>query len=255
MHSRLGSRLVFGSTVVTGALIVTVLATSALTLGTTPSTVTSWVAKRSCANVKRGHAACFAMQLVAERVPANHARNGRAKRATASLPHYIVGPAGGYTPADLATVYGVNPSAPTSGVVAIGDAYKNPDVVTELNTFDAQYGLPAETSTSLRIYNQSGGTSLSSVPVNTGWAGEIALDVQAVRGLCHTCKIVLVEANSNSFDNLSTAVNTAATSLNADIISNSYGATEASGQLNNTVIARYNHPGVAILASTGDDGW
>ena len=255
MSALRGNRFVFGTTVATGALILAVLVTSSIATAATPSTVTTWIAKRSCAQVKSGHAACFAMQLVAEQVPAGHARGAHTRRTSSTLPNYLVGQAGGYTPADLAIAYGVNANASTSAVVAIVDAFKDPDVLTELNAFDVHYGISTETSSSFKVYNQSGGTSLAAVPANTSWAAEIALDVQAVRGICHTCKIVLVEANSNSFDNLSIAVNTAATTLNADIVSNSYGATEASGELNNTVIGRYNHPYVAILASTGDDGW
>src|SRR5262249_28169060 len=153
---------------------------------------------------------------------------GHARRATAVLPKLAVGPAGGYTPADLAKAYGVNPNTTTSQVVAVVDAFKDPSVLTELNTFDAQYGLPNESATSFKVVNQVAGTDLSAVPgAATDWAAEAALDVQAVRGLCHQCRIVLVEAYSAVPANLATAVNTAATTLHANIISNSYGGSEA----------------------------
>src|SRR5262249_59975710 len=118
----------------------------------------------------------------------------------------------------------------------------------DLNTFDAQYGLPAETSTSFKVVNQRGGATLPTP--DQGWAGEITLDVQAVRGLCHACKILLVEATSNSDSDLSTATSYAASQ--ASIVSNSYGGPETPSDPN---ASAYNHPGVAILASTGDDGW
>ena len=60
-----------------------------------------------------------------------------------------------------------------------------------------------------------------------------------------------MEASSNSFSDLKTAVNTAA-ALGADEISNSYGGGESSGQAGDTA---YDHPGVAITASAGDGGY
>jgi subtilase family serine protease len=142
----------------------------------------------------------------------------------------------------------VNAGASTSQTVAIVDAFDDPTVQADLDTFDAQYGLPAETASSLKVVNQTGGTSLP--PADSGWAGEITLDVQAVRGLCHACRILLVEADSDSNADLATAVDYAA--AHASIVSNSYGGPEIPADPN---LADYDHPGVAILASTGDDGW
>ena len=41
--------------------------------------------------------------------------------------------------------------------------------------FDSYYGLPAA---NLTIINQTGGSSLSKVAYDSGWAGEITLDVE-----------------------------------------------------------------------------
>jgi hypothetical protein len=225
--------------------------------GATPiSTVTQLVAVHDCAAPKPGHASCHAVRLVAERVKAGSGRTATVQRATDALPNYATGPAGGYTPGDLATAYGVNPAsaAATGQVVAVVDAFSDPNVLSELNSFDAKYGLPAETSTSFKVVNQSAATSpLPSA--NSGWAGEIALDVQTVRGLCHVCRIVLVEATTNSYDNLATAVDTAADTIHATEISNSYGGPENDPQFTTADRAKYNHQGIVITASTGDDGW
>ena len=161
------------------------------------------------------------------------------------------GPAGGYTPADLASAYGINPGAATTQTVAIVDAYDDPYAMRELNAFNAHYGLPAETATSFRKVNQKG----AAAPLPTadpGWAGEIALDIETVRGVCHLCKILLVEGTTPTNNNLATAVNTAVR-LGAKVISNSYGGPEAGSTA--SVQAAYNHPGVLITASTGDHGW
>ncbi len=206
------------------------------------ATTTLLVPKSLCAAPSPGHASCFGMKLVKERVS-----TGGATPATAhALPALANGPAGGYTPAQLAKAYGLNVGAATTQTVAIVDAFDDPTALNDLNTFDAQYGLPAETATSFKKVDQTGGTAFPAP--NTGWAGEITLDVQAVRGLCHKCKILLVEATTNSFVNLGTAVSYAA--AHAKIVSNSYGGPESGA-----ADPHYNHPGVAILASTGDDGW
>jgi subtilase family serine protease len=208
-----------------------------------PAASTDYRAEASCGLAKPGHATCFAMRLV------RAARGMTGARALANTrPAYATGPAGGFTPGDLAKAYGVDPTAATSLTVAIVDAYSDPHARADLNHFDQHYGLPNETGASLKIVNQSGNAS----PLPTGnadWAGEISLDLDAVRGLCNNCKILLVEANSNSYANLAAAVNRAV-SMGADIVSNSYGGPEGAGLPANA----YNHPGTVITASTGDDG-
>lgn len=69
-----------------------------------------------------------------------------------------------------------------------------------------------------------------------------------VSAACPDCKILLVEASSTSFSDLGTAVNTAAR-LGAAAMSNSYGGSDTSST------AAYDHPGIAVTASTGDAGY
>lgn len=70
--------------------------------------------------------------------------------------------------------------------------------------------------------------------------------------MCPTCKILLVEGNTNSFANLATVTQFAANQPGVVAVSNSYGAPEGSYMA--TYAAAYSHPGVAITASTGDSG-
>ncbi len=239
---------VFGTA---GALLVAALATAAgPAAGSTVSprlTSTQYVKAESvCGKVKAGHARCFAMHRVV--VPAGTAG---ARAMAVTKPAYTLGPAGGLTPADLATAYGVNAAAATTNTVGIVDAFDDPKALADLNAFDAHYGLPAETATSFRKVSQTGSTTVLPAS-NTGWAGEISLDLDAVRGVCHTCKIILVEATTNSNLDLAIAT-TEAVTLGATIVSNSYGGPE-SGAIPSTTLSAYNHPGVVITASTGDDG-
>jgi subtilase family serine protease len=207
------------------------------------------IPKRLCPKPTPTRLSCMAMRLVD--VP-----KGTKGAKAYIVPSYTTGPAGGFTPADLATAYGYNPasSAGLSQTVAIVDAYDDPNALSELNAFDAHYGLPKETTASFRKVNEYG--KASPLPkADAGWAGEIALDIQSVRAVCHHCKILLVEANAPSNADLATAVNSAA-ALHATEISNSYGGPEDPAHPASAAVANaYNHPGVVITASTGDHGW
>jgi len=161
----------------------------------------------------------------------------------------------GYGPADIQAAYSLTAGQPGSApTVAIVDAFDNPNAEPDLAVYRAQYGLQACTTANgcFRKVNQNGASS--PLPVaDVGWGEEIALDLDMVSATCPTCKILLVEASSNSLADLGTAVNTAA-SLGAVAISNSYGGSEWSGEVS-AEAAYYNHPGVAITASSGDSGY
>lgn len=161
-----------------------------------------------------------------------------------------IGPDGGLTPSDIVAAYHLLSSGGSSQTVAIVDAYNDPNIQADLATFDAHYGLPC--SGCLTVYDQSGQTS--GLPANdtTGWSVEETLDVEAVHGLCPSCHIDLVEANSPSDSDLAAATSTAGRTLHATEISNSYGGPEGSST---TVPSAYNQPGVVITASAGDDGY
>src|SRR5207244_466513 len=112
--------------------------------------------------------------------------------------------------------------------------------------------LPASSSAtgSFSKVNQRGGTAPPAA--NTGWGQEIDLDIEMVSAVCPNCKILLVEADSNSFTDLGAAVNEAI-ALGATAISNSYGGGEFFGETG--YAGPYNHPGVPITASSGDGGY
>ena len=158
----------------------------------------------------------------------------------------------GYGPADLQSAYNVA-GATATGTIAIVDAYDDPNAENDLNVYRSQYGLPACTTANgcFRKANQSGGTRYPRA--NGGWAQEISLDLDMASAICPTCKILLVEASSNSFANLSAAVDQAAKQPGVVAISNSYGGSEYSSET--TDQAHYNHPGIAVTVSSGDNGY
>ncbi len=161
----------------------------------------------------------------------------------------------GYGPAQLQSAYGTSAAAASGGngaLVAVVDAYDNPNLERDLGVYRTQYGLTACTTANgcFKKLNQNGATTLPAT--NASWGQETSLDVDMVSANCPHCHILVIETNSASFADLATGVNTAAR-LGAVAISNSYGGNESSSDA--TYAASYNHPGIAITASNGDSGY
>ncbi len=159
----------------------------------------------------------------------------------------------GYAPTDLQAAYKLPSGTAGSGMrVAVVDAMDDPTAEADLGVYRAKYGLPACTTTNgcfTRI-DQRGGTAYP--PADTGWSQEISLDLDVVSAACPLCNILLVEADSSSLSDLGTAVNMAVTK-GAVAVSNSYGAASTSDDT--SFDGYFNHPGVAITASSGDNGY
>jgi subtilase family serine protease len=169
-----------------------------------------------------------------------------------AVPHSTTPPGTGKTPAQLRSAYKLTGATSGGRTVAIIDAYGYPNLERDLGIYRSQFGIAACTSANgcLKVLNQTGGTSLPQF--NAGWAGETALDVDAVSAICPDCKILVVQATSASIANLGTAAATAARQSGVVAISNSYGGGDLSDA---TYGAYYNHPGIAVTASTGDSGY
>ena len=138
----------------------------------------------------------------------------------------------GFGPSQLLLAYALPNAASGAGsgiTVAIVDAYDLPTAESDLATYRSQFGLsPCTTANGcFKKIDEHGGTSYP-VP-NTGWGGEIALDIEMVSAICPNCNILLVEAISTSVDDLGTAENTAV-GLGAKVVSNSYGGDEFPGE-------------------------
>lgn len=160
-------------------------------------------------------------------------------------------PSSALGPADIRSAYDL-PDGGAGATVAIVDAYGDSNAEADLGVFRSHYGLSACTAANgcFRKVDQRGGTDY---PVDdTGWAEETSLDLDAVSSACPRCNILLVEGDSPSLDDLGTAVDEAV-SLGARYVSNSYGADEDPSTADPAADAYYDHPGVAITVSSGDD--
>jgi hypothetical protein len=198
-------------------------------------------------SVAPGYVACFSER-----------RTDVPFRARTDFTPHAVSPAaspGGYGPSSLQSAYKLPSTTAGSGQrVYIVDAYDDPNAEADLGAYRTQYGLAACTTANgcFHKLNQSGQTS--PLPAgNTGWAGEISLDLDMVSAICPNCAITLVEASSNSLTNLFTAVKEA-TTLGAKFVSMSWGGGESSGETSydSSYLAA---SGVVFTASTGDNAY
>ena len=219
---------------------------------------------RICGPSAADEAACASVaRVLYANGAAYHAKSpadlSRVARAAASVSYTAVG---------IRSAYGIAAVGDPSRVIAIIDAYDDPNAYSNLSTYRSAMGLPAIGNCSLTTLtgltssaktpcfakvNQTGGTKY---PVaNSGWANEIDLDLQAASAVCPMCSIVLVEASTASFSNLGTAITTASGIPHVLAISNSYGS---SGDVSGASYPAWDNAakkGLAVMASTGDGGY
>ncbi len=278
-----------------GAPAVLALASLALALSALvgPSTVAAatvaplprsdYVVRPACTAPTPGRASCLVLGLT----PRTAAARARVHRlATRSVPRTGLAKASecaaGYpssclTPQDLQSAYfpGESPRAPAlePQTIALVDAYNDPSAEADLNVYSTEFGLPVCTKANgcFKQVSENGSEAPSSLPFPKtkaeleafakgtthqreeaeeaeGWALEIATDVEVAHAVCQNCHILLVEADSPEYADLDTAENTAA--IHANEISDSWGGPEGGAD-----DQAFNHPGVAIAAAAGDDGY
>ncbi len=231
--------------------------------GLTPSEVST---ENVCGEPVAGRARCAAQILVLrgthDRV---HPRVPRTRTFTQVFPRVRRAgapsassspPASGLTahsPAWIQQAYDLTYLSQTAGVgdtVAIVDAYHDPTAEADLGQYRANYGLSACTTANgcFRQVNENGQSS-PMPPNNKSWEQEISLDLDAVSAVCPNCHVLLVEAATNAWGDLATALQTAAT-MGAKQIANSY-----SGYWWGTWPYTDTFPGVSVVAATGDHGF
>ena len=174
-----------------------------------------------------------------------------------ATPFSSAGPTG-TTPTQIRTAYGFNqisfngtPGDGRGTTIAIVDAYDDPTIASDLHQFDVAFGLPDPTFTKV---NQSGGSTMPAA--NSGWASEIALDVEWSHAIAPKASILLVEANDASYTNLFAAVKYAAAQPGVVVVSMSWGGSEFSGETSDdsTFTTPAGHSGVTFVNSSGDSG-
>jgi kumamolisin len=170
------------------------------------------------------------------------------------------GPNEALSPAQLRVAYGLGAAGQFQGrgLIVIVDAFHYSTALNDFNVFSQQFGLPQETSTDplaptntvFQVVYANGKEPRK----NCGWAQEAALGIQWAHAMAPGAKIVLVEAATNSFENLLAAVDVASalTSPYTKQVSMSWGGSEFSSEASNDFHFLTN--GVVYFAASGDTG-
>lgn len=167
-------------------------------------------------------------------------------------------PASALTPNQIRAAYNIPSGATGLGAkIAIVDimplsGYSATKITSDYNAFCAQFGLP---NTGLSIHTYP--TTKATVPTNSqGWGLEACLDVQWAHVIAPQASIMLIlVANpaAQTTSGIAQAISYAV-SLGANIVSMSFGMSEASNELSLGFEPVFQNPNVTFLASAGDYG-
>jgi len=160
------------------------------------------------------------------------------------------------------------PSAAGYGAIAIVDAFENPNAASDLATFDSHFGLAAPPAF-IKIFANGNGSCVTPPP-NGGWALESSLDIEWAHVFAPKAAIILVEACSNSYDDLFYAEQVAFTYIRDHYtaagggqVTNSWQGGELSTQIGSDPLFSDHFytgsngwkPPILALASSGDSGF
>ncbi|MET7481333.1 peptidase S8, partial [Streptomyces sp. NPDC005648] len=142
--------------------------------------------KAACgATPKKGYAACDALRVTGGTtafMEKQAALKGIAPKTV--KPNASTDSPTGYGPTDIQSAYGLTDAAASDGsgeTVAIVDAYDDPNAEDDLATYRDYYGLSSCTTDNGCFTKVSQTGSTTSLPsADSGWAGEISLDLDMV---------------------------------------------------------------------------
>ncbi len=267
-----------------------------------PLPASDYLTRPACHTPAPAHAGCLAVELVPRTAEARARTHplGITRGGPLEAPSPQNG-GDGLRPMDLRAAYfhGEAAEAPASApqTIALVDAYNDPEAEADLGVYDEAFGIAActEADGCFEQVNQQGERGHPPFPTSEaqrgeqltvcedtkatkatreaacamveeaeGWAVEISTDIETANAICQKhCHIVLVEATTDSYENLEAAEETAvrlgneaeqtptcATEACDTEVSNSWGGSEP--VLDSPA---FDHPGTVITASAGDDGY
>lgn len=178
----------------------------------------------------------------------------------------------GSTPQQIEQAYGVSTllNSGTNGegeTIAIVDAYYDPHLLSDVQTFNTQFGLQQFNVTggpTLKMVASGGGSASSVSQDPTGdWPLETSLDVEWAHAMAPQANIVLVEAADGSDPSIFNATQYAATKVAGVVaVSMSWGDNEFSSETGYDSLFSPKsssnpngaNPGVSFVAASGDSG-
>ena len=138
--------------------------------------------------------------------------------------------------------------------IAVVDAYGDPSIASDLQTFDANFGIGNDNASGQFVLTVA--TPQGSVRTNAGWATEQSLDVEWAHAIAPEANILLVEASSANTTALTDAVVWAESQSGVVAVSMSWGSTpEYAGEIayDSDFTTPSGHAGVTFVASSGDN--
>ena len=181
------------------------------------------------------------------------ARPHIAKKIVSPLvsPHVGSGPAGGYTPSEFKTAYGLNTVSLTGSGQTMAlfelDGYRAADIT----AYENQYGLTHTPLQNVLVDGASGSAG-------TG-ADEVTLDIELMIAVAPGASKLLVYEGPNSTTGVVDTYNKIATDNTAKVVSTSWGLAEANNSAStrsseNSIFQQYAAQGQSIYAAAGDSG-
>lgn len=189
-------------------------------------------------------------------VPGGSSSAAYGEAAQASPLTLAAAPAEGLTPSQIHSAYSLPIRGARGQTIAVVTPYDDPYLEADLMAFTRRFGLAScdVANRCLRKLNQRGVAAPLPGPDPTGgtWNTEHSLSAEVVRGVCQSCSILVVEADSEAKANLSAAVDAAARA-GASVVVTTFVPAENYGDAQ--FGALYSHPGTVVVAATGDGGY
>ncbi|MCW4005546.1 MAG: S53 family peptidase [Candidatus Bathyarchaeota archaeon] len=151
----------------------------------------------------------------------------------------------GYSPDQVRRAYNLPSSGGAGSTIAVVVAYRAPDIASDLSVFSERFGLP---EADLEVYSMA-----PKISFDEGWSLETALDVQWAHAIAPQAKILLVQAESETLNDLLSAVDYARNRPDVVSVSMSWGSDEFVSQTrsNRHFTSAY---GAVFYAASGDNG-
>ena len=160
-----------------------------------------------------------------------------------------------FSPGQIRSAYSLPSKGAARQTIAVVSVFDDPYIQSDLNAYSRMFGLPRCTGANHCFHklNQGGRTKPlpPKDPSGGQWITESSLGVELARGVCPTCKIMLVEANTTYKGDVAAAIE-AASQAGATVVVTSITPTEDAfdGQLYERPFSLLRR--TAVVAATGD---
>jgi len=160
------------------------------------------------------------------------------------------------TPANFRTAYSLPKTGARHQTIAVVSAYNDPSVQSDLNDYTKRFGIRPCTIANgcFRELNQEGAASPlpETDPTGEVFLAESSIGTEIARGICQSCRILLVEANAADEADISVSVKTAI-DAGATVVVTAFNQSEAA--TDPKLAGNYSSPRAVVVAASGDTSY